>query len=125
MSYIILMDSCGDCSEELKASGRLASIPLRIQVDDEVFCRPTASSTANCCSKKSPACKKRLQSSCPSPGDYLAEYEKHAGQRIYVVTGTSALTGSYNSAPRGSSAVFGCLPQRPDRPVRQPFGLCR
>ena len=37
MSYIILMDSCGDCSEELKASGRLASIPLRIQVDDEVF----------------------------------------------------------------------------------------
>ena len=30
MSYIILMDSCGDCSEELKASGRLASIPLRI-----------------------------------------------------------------------------------------------
>ena len=97
MSYIILMDSCGDCSEELKASGRLASIPLRIRVDDEVFV-DDGQLDRELLLQKIAACKKRLQSSCPSPGDYLAEYEKHAGQRIYVVTGTSALTGSYNSA---------------------------
>ena len=34
MSYRIIVDSCGELTEEMKKSGHFATAPLSIQVDD-------------------------------------------------------------------------------------------
>ncbi|MGN1405691.1 MAG: DegV family protein, partial [Erysipelotrichaceae bacterium] len=45
--------------------------------------------------KTSKECPK---TACPAPGDFIRFFEKHEGKRIYVVTLSSKLSGSYSSA---------------------------
>lgn len=96
MDYQILVDSCGDFSEKMKLSDNIVPIALKIQIDGEeltddetldisVFMEKLEHSV-NC-----------PHSSCPSPAQYIEGYDK-AAERIYIVTGSSSLTGSYNSA---------------------------
>ena len=99
MSYKIIVDSCGELTDEMKKSGiyETASLSMQIDgvtiVDDETFDQKDVlrriAASAEC-----------PRSSCPSPEKYM---ELYAGseKRIYVVTLSSELSGSYNSAQLG------------------------
>jgi DegV family protein with EDD domain len=101
MSYRIIVDSCGELTEEMKQSGNFQNIPLSISlgdwhiVDDETFDQAQFLEKV----AQSPECPK---TSCPSPDKYMESYCCEA-ERIYVVTLSSQLSGSYNSAVVGKN----------------------
>ena len=99
MSYKIVVDSCCELPEEYMQDSRFESIPLGLEVgeyrilDDEnfnqeEFLRKVA---------EYPDCPK---SSCPSPERFMEAYHVEA-ENIYVITLSSHLSGSYNSAQLG------------------------
>lgn len=99
MGYKIVVDSCCELPEEYKKDARFEIVPLGLEVgdyrimDDEKFNQKEFLAKVAAC----PTCPK---SSCPSPERYMEAY--HCGaERIYVVTLSSKLSGSYNSAELG------------------------
>lgn len=104
MSYRVIVDSCGELTEEMKQSGTFVSAALTMQVgeyhiiDDETFDQADFL-------KKVAECPESPKSSCPSPEQYLAKYNCDA-DHIYVVTLSAELSGSYNSAQLGKNLYF-------------------
>ena len=97
MSYKIVVDSCCELPEELKKDSRFEIVPLTLIVgdvyekeDDENFDQVEFLKVV----AESPVCAK---SACPSPERYMNAYKTDA-ERVYVVTLSSKLSGSYNSA---------------------------
>lgn len=96
MSYKIIVDSCGELFDDMKADGRFQSVPLEIEVDgyhvvdDESFDQLEFIRRVKE-SRHSP------KSSCPSPQRYVEAYLGEA-EHVYVVTLSGKLSGSYNSA---------------------------
>ena len=101
MSYKIIIDSCGELTEEMKTSGIYEAAALEIDVnghhiiDDETFDQAAFLKYV----KESPECPK---SSCPSPERYMEGYRCEA-DRVYAVTLSAELSGSYNSAVLGKN----------------------
>lgn len=97
MNYKIVVDSCCELPEKYKKDSRFARVPLLLEVgedyripDDDNFNQAEfLQKVAEC-----PTCPK---SACPSPERFMDAYAGDA-ERIYVVTLTSKLSGSYNSA---------------------------
>ena len=101
MSYRIVVDSCGELTQEMKDSGCFVNVPLTITVgehhivDDETFNQADfLKKVAEC-----PDCPK---SSCPSPEKYMESYRCDA-DHVYAVTLSANLSGSYNSAVLGKN----------------------
>ncbi|MBS5065656.1 MAG: DegV family protein [Hungatella hathewayi] len=96
MSYKIIGDSCLDLTEELKKDSHFQMIPLTLQVDDmqviddETFDQKKFLAMV----KASPNCPK---TACPSPEMFKEAYECDA-ENIFVITLSSNLSGTYNSA---------------------------
>ena len=101
MSYKIIIDSCGELTREMKASGHFETASLQIDVDgyhivdDETFDQADFLRRT----KESNECPK---SSCPSPERYMEGYHCEA-EHVYAVTLSSELSGSYNSAVLGKN----------------------
>ncbi len=101
MSYKVIIDSCGELTKEMKESGCFETAPLTIDVnghhivDDETFDQAQFLQWV----AQSPECPK---SSCPSPERYMEGYHCDA-ERVYAVTLSSELSGSYNSAVLGKN----------------------
>ena len=99
MNYKIIVDSCGELTEEMKVSGRYETASLEIElqgkhiVDDETFDQAEFLKLV----AESLECPK---SSCPSPERYMEAYHCDA-EHIYAVTLSAELSGSYNSAVLG------------------------
>ena len=99
MSYKIVVDSCCELPEKYKKDSRFQSIPLGLEVgdyqilDDENFNQKEFLVKVAAC----PTCPK---SNCPSPELFREAYHDEA-EEIYVVTLSSHLSGSYNSAELG------------------------
>ncbi len=95
MAYKIIGDSCTDITEEMKQTGMVSLVPLTLSiegeefVDDETFDQKVFLEKM----KASTECPK---SACPSPERYMQEFEGQ--EECYVVTLSSRLSGSYNSA---------------------------
>lgn len=109
MEYVIVMDSCGECTARMKEDERVISAPLTLQVDDHIIIDDDAFDQADFLRKvaESPNCPK---SACPSPDHYKEAFEK-AEKRAYGVTLTAELSGSYNSAMLAKDLV---LEERPE-----------
>lgn len=101
MSFKIVVDSCCELPETDKNDKRFQIVPLGLEVGDYViqddenfdqkeFLRQVAAY---------PLCPK---SSCPSPEKFMEAYHDEA-EEVYVVTLSSHLSGSYNSAELGKS----------------------
>ena len=94
--YKIVIDSCGELSEELKADGHFCNVPLVLEgdgyqiTDDETFDQKDFL-------QKVKASIHSPKSSCPSPERYMQAYEGSA-EHVYVVALSDKLSGSYNSA---------------------------
>lgn len=97
--YRIVIDSCGELTEELKKDGHFQTVSLELEVDgyrirdDATFDQSDFLRRV----KASPNCPK---SACPSPEQYMKKYEGEA-EHVYVVTLSGKLSGSYNSAVLG------------------------
>ncbi|OLA60047.1 MAG: dihydroxyacetone kinase [Roseburia sp. CAG:10041_57] len=102
MSYKIVVDSCCDLPEELKHDPRYEIVPLTLivgdsyeRLDDDGFDQKEfLQAVAEC--PVSP------RSACPSPEKYMEAYRTDA-DHVYVVTLSSKLSGSYNSAVLGKN----------------------
>ena len=96
MDYKIIVDSCGELTHKMKESGIYTSAPLSMQVDGDVVMDDETFDKADFLRRvaASPECPK---SSCPSPEKYMELYSGEE-RRVYVVTLSSELSGSYNSA---------------------------
>ena len=96
MSYKIVGDSCLDLTEEMKKDSHFQMIPLTLQVDDvqviddETFDQKRFLELV----KNSPNCPK---TACPSPETFKKAYACEE-EDVYVITLTSKLSGTYNSA---------------------------
>lgn len=95
MSYRIIGDSCTDLTQSLKENTNIKLVPLTLMVDDvsvvddETFNQQEFLQLVKDC-PRSP------KSACPSPEDYMKQFECDGD--VYVVTLSSQLSGSYNSA---------------------------
>ena len=94
--YKIVIDSCGELPEDMKADGHFCNVPLEIEIDgyhikdDETFnqldfLRRVRESIHG------------PKSACPSPESFMSKFEGEA-EHVYVVTLSGKLSGSYNSA---------------------------
>lgn len=101
MSYKVIVDSCGELTDEMKESGCFETASLKIEVagqqivDDETFDQERFLKLV----AASPECPK---SSCPSPERYMEGFHCDA-EHVYAVTLSSELSGSYNSALLGKN----------------------
>lgn len=99
MSYKVIVDSCGELTEEMKQSGHFERASLTLEVggvrivDDETFDQADFLARVAAC----PECPK---SSCPSPEEYMEKYNCPQ-EHVYAVTLSAELSGSYNSAELG------------------------
>ena len=99
MSYKIILDSCGELPEGLRNDDRFERVPLGLEVgdyriqDDETFDQKEFLAQV----AAYPGCPK---SSCPSPERYMEACRTEA-EHVYIVTLSSHLSGSYNSAELG------------------------
>lgn len=95
MSYKIVCDSCTDLSIELKNNPNFCTVPLMLHVDGRDFIDDETFNQADflAAMKESSNCPK---SSCPSPDAFMSHFDD--ADDIYVITLSSQLSGSYNSA---------------------------
>ena len=101
MKYKIVVDSCCELPENLSKDEKFESVPLVLTVEGEDIIDDATFDQASFLKKvaDSPNCPK---SSCPSPERYMKAYECDA-ERIYAVTLSAELSGSYNSAVLGKN----------------------
>ena len=101
MSYKVIIDSCGELTEEMKKSGHFETASLQIDVDGHHIVDDESFDQADFLRrvKASGECPK---SSCPSPERYMEEYHCDA-EHVYAVTLSAELSGSYNSAVLGKN----------------------
>ena len=103
MDYKIIVDSCGELVEDMKNDSHFETVSLSMEVsghhikDDENFNQKEFLKLV----AESEECPK---SSCPSPEEYMNAYKE--GDRVYVVTLSAELSGSYNSAELGRNLYY-------------------
>ena len=95
MTYKIIGDSCTDITEEMKQEGIVSLVPLTLSIEGEEF---VDDDTFNqkIFIEKMKASEECPKSACPSPERYMQEFEGQ--EECYVITLSSRLSGSYNSA---------------------------
>ncbi|MCD8022072.1 MAG: DegV family protein [Lachnospiraceae bacterium] len=96
MDYVIVMDSCGERTEEMKADEHIISAPLTMQVDEYSIADDDSFDQADFLAKIA-ASPNSPKSACPSPDYYKKSFEK-ADSHAYAVTLSAELSGSCNSA---------------------------
>lgn len=101
MTYKIIGDSCLDLTEDLKKDPHFQMIPLTLMVEDKTFIDDETFNQKEFLKvvKESPQCPK---TACPSPEMFKTAYNCDA-ENVFVITLSSKLSGSYNSAALAKS----------------------
>ena len=99
MEYRIVVDSCGELTDEMKKRGIYKTASLSMEVDGVHIQDDESFDQADFLKRvaESSECPK---SSCPSPEKYMELYHCEA-ERVYAVTLSAELSGSHNSAELG------------------------
>lgn len=95
MSYKIVGDSCTDLPKELLEDKHFCLVPLVLQVGDVTVVDDAGFDQQNFL-KLMKECSECPKSACPSPEAYMDSFE--GADEVFVVTLSSCLSGSYNSA---------------------------
>ncbi|MDD2495255.1 MAG: DegV family protein [Tissierellia bacterium] len=104
MDVNLVMDSCVDFNDETIDMER---IPFNILIDDEEIVDKNLD--RNELISKMKNSKKLIKTSCPSPEDFINSFNKH--KDTFVVTISSQLSGSYNSAMLAVNILKEKLPE--------------
>lgn len=101
MNYKIVVDSSCELPEEYREDKRFESVPLELLLGEDVVVDDESFNQADFLEKVAayPKCPK---SSCPSPEKYMQAYDTEA-EKVFVVTLSAKLSGSYNSAVLGKN----------------------
>lgn len=111
MSYRIIGDSCTDLPKELKEDQHFKLVPLTLIVDNDSIVDDESFDQADFLEKVR-LCPSSPKSACPSPEDYMNYFDFDGD--IYIVTLSSQLSGSYNSAELAKKLY---LEEHPDKKV--------
>ena len=111
MSYRIIGDSCTDLPEELKNDPHFKLVPLTLIVNDVSIVDDETFDQADFL-KRVRECPTSPKSACPSPEDYMRHFDYEGD--IYVVTLSSQLSGSHNSAELAKRLY---LEEHPDKNI--------
>ena len=113
MTWKIVADSGCDYRqlENLAFDTEFVSVPLKIQVADQVFV-DDANLDIDQMMETMYATSEASKSACPSPDDYLRAFE--GAKHIFVVTITGTLSGSHNSAQLAKNIY---LEEHPDTQI--------
>lgn len=104
MDIKIVVDSCGELTEEMKKDERFVTAPLTLEVEGEFIVDDETFDQISFLKKvaASPSCPK---SACPSPEFYREAFDCDA-DRVYGITLSAELSGSYNSAMLARNMVL-------------------
>ena len=111
MSYLILCDSCTDFTDAMEKDPHFVRIPLTLHVGEEDIIDDETFDQASFL-KKVAEYPDASKSSCPSPEKFMDYFEK--ADEIYIVTLSSHLSGSFNSAELAKSMY---LEKYPDKKI--------
>lgn len=95
MSYQIIGDSCTDLTKEQREAGKYKLVPLTLEIGEDTFV-DDESFDQGLFMEKMKAYPDSPKSACPAPEAYRKLF--HEAEDTYVVTLSSQLSGSYNSA---------------------------
>jgi DegV family protein with EDD domain len=95
MEYRVIGDSCTDLPKNLKKDPHFRLVPLTLIVGDMQIVDNDTFDQLDFL-RRVKECSESPKSACPSPEDYMKEFEFDG--EIYIVTLSSALSGSNNSA---------------------------
>lgn len=98
--YKIIGDSCTDLTAEMMRGDYFVKVPLTIEVGPDTIVDDETFDQKNLLSKMA-AWHDAPKTACPSPAQYLAQFED--GKDNYVVTLTARLSGSYNAAMQAAA----------------------
>ena len=101
MSYKIVVDSCCDLPTALRKDPRFEVVPLILEIDNYIIVDDETFDQADYLAKVA-ASENCAKTACPSPELFMKAYDTDADD-VYVVTLTSKLSGSYNSALLGKN----------------------
>ena len=93
--YKIVIDSCGELFDEMKNNAHFANVPLTLEVGDWSI-SDDASFDQTEFLRRVEEYEGAPKSACPSPSAYMAEMED--ADRVYIITLSAQLSGSYNSS---------------------------
>lgn len=112
MRYKIVIDSCGEFTDEWKNNEKFESVPLTLTVGGEDIVDDESFNQAEFLKKveEAPECPK---TACPSPERYMQAFDCEA-EHVYAVTLSAELSGSYNSAVLGKNLL---LEEQPDKKI--------
>lgn len=111
MSYRIIGDSCTDLPKVLKEDSHFKLVPLTLIVDDFSIVDDQTFNQKDFLSRVK-ACPHSPKSACPSPEEYMTHFDFDGD--IFVVTLSSQLSGSYNSAELAKKLY---LEEHPDKNI--------
>ncbi|HCC06964.1 MAG TPA: DegV family protein [Clostridiales bacterium] len=97
MNSKIIADSCCDLSKQMQEDINVDLIPFKILVDDVTYVDDDNLNPMDLLKamKSTPSVPK---SSCPSPDDFYNSFINSVSNSIFIVTISSFLSGTYNSA---------------------------
>jgi len=95
-SYKIVVDSCCELPDEYVNDSRFTSVALELEVGEERI-KDDANFVQSDFLAKVAACPECPKSACPDPEAYMKAYSSDV-ERVYVITLSSKLSGSFNSA---------------------------
>ena len=95
MSIKIVVDSCCDLNDQIRKSVNISIAPLTIQLKGKTY-RDDESLDKVAFLKEMHSSKEIPKTACPSPQEFIDQYKGE--EDIFVVTLSSALSGTYKSA---------------------------
>ena len=95
MNVKIVADSSCDLNTDFKRELDIKLVPLTLQVGDNIY-RDDESLDIKAMLKEMAKCPTSPKTACPSPNDFIKAYE--GPESVFVVTLSSALSGTYESA---------------------------
>lgn len=104
----IIVDSCCDFSQELKARISPLIVPFTVNTGDDTVYVDDDSADMDALMHDLTVEKKRTRSTCPSPDAYMAQMLQC--DACFVITISSRLSGSYNAACVAKSMVLETAP---------------
>lgn len=110
MGIQLIVDSCCDLTEEMRARFDAKTAYLRIIIDDEREYVDDGTVDIPAFIQDMAASKKHIRSACPSPNEYAAFMER--SDESIVVTLSSKLSGSYNAAMLARDMVHEHYPKK-------------
>lgn len=111
MSYKILVDSGCDLTPVMEKEMNVGNIPFKITVDDREFI-DDENFNMELFLESMKESSGPIKTSCPAPYDYEQAIEESVEDEVFIVTISSKLSGSYNSANIAKNVMMEKYPQK-------------